>query len=163
MESQHSVLRGVGSGSVLDRSAIARHETSFFKLVELSEQLRPVTSVRLGTVRRSRGSNPALQWSTTTDQCNQLQPLEHKQRRPPSTIRTALTKLVIILGRHMHVDVSVTRRCAKRHVSVHFIKNFGEQLFLAARCAHDKMAVLPGPIRRGLARLVWIVGAWDRG
>ena len=55
MESQHSVLRGVGSGSVSDRSAIARHEASFFfffKLVEWSEQLRPVTSVRLGAVRR---------------------------------------------------------------------------------------------------------------
>ena len=51
MESQHSVLRGVGSGSVSDRSAIARHEASFFKLVEWSEQLRSVTSVRLGAVR----------------------------------------------------------------------------------------------------------------
>ena len=29
MESQDSVLRGVGSGSVSDRSAIARHEASF--------------------------------------------------------------------------------------------------------------------------------------
>ena len=28
-ESQHSVLRGVGSGSVPDRIAIARHEASF--------------------------------------------------------------------------------------------------------------------------------------
>ena len=35
-----------------DRSAIARHEASFFELVEWSEQLRPVTSVRLGAVRR---------------------------------------------------------------------------------------------------------------
>ena len=52
VESQHSVLRGAGSGSVSDRSAIARHETSFFKLAEWSEQLRPVTFVRLGAVRR---------------------------------------------------------------------------------------------------------------
>ena len=51
MESQHSELRGVGSGSVSDRSAIARHEARFFKLVEWSEQLRLVTSVRLGAVR----------------------------------------------------------------------------------------------------------------
>ena len=51
MESQHSVLRRVGSGSVSDRSAIARNEASFFKVVEWSEQLRPVTSVRLGAVR----------------------------------------------------------------------------------------------------------------
>ena len=42
---------GVGSGSVSDRSAIARHEASFYKLAEWSEQLRPVTSVRLGAVR----------------------------------------------------------------------------------------------------------------
>ena len=35
-----------------DRSAIARHEASFIKLAEWSEQLRPVTSVRLGAVRR---------------------------------------------------------------------------------------------------------------
>ena len=34
-----------------DRSAIARHEASFFKLVEWSEQLRLVTSVRLGAIR----------------------------------------------------------------------------------------------------------------
>ena len=40
---------------------------------------------------------------------------------------------------------------------------FGEQLFLAARRAHDKMAVLLGPIRCGLARLVRTVGAWNRG
>ena len=54
MESQHSVLRGVGPGSVSDSRAIARNEASlFFKLVEWSEQLRPVTSVRLGAVRRS--------------------------------------------------------------------------------------------------------------
>ena len=52
MESQHSVRRGVGSGSVSDRSAIARHEASFFKLAEWSEQLRSVTSVRLGAVHR---------------------------------------------------------------------------------------------------------------
>ena len=52
MESQHSVLRGLGSGSVSDRSAIARHEVRFYKLVEWSEQLRPVTSVRLGAVGR---------------------------------------------------------------------------------------------------------------
>ena len=38
--------------SVLDRkSTIARHEASFFKPAELSEQLRSVTCVRLGTVR----------------------------------------------------------------------------------------------------------------
>ena len=52
MESQHSVLGGVESGSVLDRSTIARHEASFLKMVEGSEQLRSVTSVRLGAVRR---------------------------------------------------------------------------------------------------------------
>ena len=52
VESQRSVLHGVGSGSVSYRSAIARHEASFFKLVECPEQLRPVTSVRLGAVRR---------------------------------------------------------------------------------------------------------------
>ena len=33
------VLHGVGSGPVSDRSAIARHEASFFKLVEWFEQL----------------------------------------------------------------------------------------------------------------------------
>ena len=63
----------------------------------------------------------------------------------------------------MHADMSATRRRAKRRVSVHFVKFFGEQLFIAARCVHDKMAVLPGPIRRGLARLVRTTGAWDRG
>ena len=52
MESQHSVLRGVGSESVSNRNAKARHEASFFKVVEWSEPLRPVTSVRLGAVRR---------------------------------------------------------------------------------------------------------------
>ena len=52
VESEHSVIRRVGSGSVSDRSTIARHEASFFKLVEWSEQLRPVTSVQLGAVRR---------------------------------------------------------------------------------------------------------------
>ena len=46
---------------------------------------------------------------------------------------------------------------------IDFVKFFGEQLFLAARCAHDKMAVLPGPVRRGLVRLVRTVRAWDRG
>ena len=46
-------LRGVGCGSVSDRSAIARHEASFYKLVEWSEQLRSVTSAWLGAVRRS--------------------------------------------------------------------------------------------------------------
>ena len=51
MEPQHNVLRGVGSGYVSDRSALDRHEASFFELVEWSEQLRPVTSVRLGAVR----------------------------------------------------------------------------------------------------------------
>ena len=63
----------------------------------------------------------------------------------------------------MHVDMSATRRRAKRRISVNFLKFFGEQLFLAARRAHDKMAVLSGPIRRGLARLVRTTGAWDRG
>ena len=29
-----------------------------------------------------------------------------------------------------------------------------------ARCAHEKMAVLPGPIRCGLARFVRTIGAW---
>ena len=52
MESQHSVLCGVGSVSVSDRSTIARHEASFYERAEWSEQLRPVTSVGLGTVRR---------------------------------------------------------------------------------------------------------------
>ena len=52
MESQHSVLHGVGSGSVLDSSAIAHHEASFVQLVEWSEEFRPVTSVRLGAARR---------------------------------------------------------------------------------------------------------------
>ena len=42
----------------------------------------------------------------------------------------------------MHVYMWATRRRAKRRVSVQFFKIFGEQLFLAARCAHDKMAVL---------------------
>ena len=42
----------VESGSVSDRSTIALHEASFFKLAEWSEQLRPVTAVRLGAVRR---------------------------------------------------------------------------------------------------------------
>ena len=50
--SVQSRIRGVGSGSVSDRSAIARHDASFIKLLEWSEQLRPLTSVRLGTVRR---------------------------------------------------------------------------------------------------------------
>ena len=31
VESQHSVLGGVGSGSVSDRSAVARHEASFLR------------------------------------------------------------------------------------------------------------------------------------
>ena len=51
---EHSVLCGVGSGSVSDRSAIARHEASFFfffKPAEWPEQLRSVTSVPLGAVR----------------------------------------------------------------------------------------------------------------
>ena len=52
MESQHSVLGRVGSGSVSGRSAIARHEARYFKMVEWSEQLRPLTSVRLKAVRR---------------------------------------------------------------------------------------------------------------
>ena len=60
MESQHCVLGGVGSGSVSDRSAIARHDASFFKLVEWSEQLRSVTSVRLDAVRRRVQIRPAL-------------------------------------------------------------------------------------------------------
>ena len=47
----------------------------------------------------------------------------------------------------MHVDMSVTRRRAKRRVSVHFVKFFREQLFLTPSCAHDKMVILPGPIR----------------
>ena len=59
--------------------------------------------------------------------------------------------------------MSTTRRRVKRRVSVQFVKFFGEQLFLAARRAHDKMAVSPGPVRRGLAKLVGTVGAWDRG
>ena len=59
MESQPSGLREVRSGSVSDKSAIARHEASFFKLVEWSEQLRPVTSARLGSAP-SQVSNPAL-------------------------------------------------------------------------------------------------------
>ena len=63
----------------------------------------------------------------------------------------------------MYVDMSATRRRAKRRVPVHFVKIFEEELFLAARCAHDKVTVLPGPIRRGLARLVRTVRAWDRG
>ena len=63
----------------------------------------------------------------------------------------------------MHVDMSATRLRAKRRISVNFVKIFGEQLFLVAGRAHDKMAVLPGPIRRGLARLVRTIGAWDRG
>ena len=63
----------------------------------------------------------------------------------------------------MHVDMSATRRRARRRFSVNFVKFFGEQLFLAERGAHDKMAVLPGPIRRGLARLVRTIGTWDRG
>ena len=37
---------------IAERSAIAGDEASFFKLVEWSEQLRPVTSVWLGAVRR---------------------------------------------------------------------------------------------------------------
>ena len=45
------VLHGVGSGSVSDKSTIARQEASFNKLVERSEQLRPVTPVGLGAVR----------------------------------------------------------------------------------------------------------------
>ena len=61
MESQHSVLRGVGSGSVSDRNAIARHKASFFKLVEWSEQLRPVGDLCSARRRSSQGSNPALQ------------------------------------------------------------------------------------------------------
>ena len=36
---------GRGSGSVLYRSTVARHETSFYKLVEWSEPLRPVTDI----------------------------------------------------------------------------------------------------------------------
>ena len=48
----HSVLHGVGSGSVSDRSAIARHKASFFKLVEWPEQLGLANSVRLGAFRR---------------------------------------------------------------------------------------------------------------
>ena len=41
-------------GSVSDRSGRASHEARFiFKLVEWSEQLSPVTSVRLGVVRRT--------------------------------------------------------------------------------------------------------------
>ena len=38
--------------AVSNKSAIARQVASFMKLVELSEQLRPVTSVGLGAVRR---------------------------------------------------------------------------------------------------------------
>ena len=34
-----------------DLNAIARHEASFLKLAEWSEQFRPVTSIRLGAVR----------------------------------------------------------------------------------------------------------------
>ena len=52
MESQLCVLRGVGSGFVSDKSVIAHQEASFMKLVEWSEQLRPVTSVGLGAVHR---------------------------------------------------------------------------------------------------------------
>ena len=63
----------------------------------------------------------------------------------------------------MHVDTLATQRLAKRHVSVHFVKLFREQLFLTAHRAHDKMAVFPGPICHSLAKLVRTVGAWDRG
>ena len=52
VESKHGVLHGIGCGSVSDRSAIAGYEASFLKLVEWSDQLRPMTSVRLGAVRR---------------------------------------------------------------------------------------------------------------
>ena len=61
MESPHSVLRGVGSGSVSDRSAIARHEDSLSQLVEWSEQLRPVTSLQLGAVRRRAQIRPCTE------------------------------------------------------------------------------------------------------
>ena len=61
VESQHSVLGGVGSGSVLDRSAIARHKASFFKLVEWSEQFRSMTcSARHHS---PQSSNLALHWA----------------------------------------------------------------------------------------------------
>ena len=74
------------------------------------------------------------------------------RRRPPSTTRTSDCQVGVW---HMHVNMA-TRGRTKRRVSVHFVKFFGEQLFLVARRAHDKMAVLPGPIRRSPARLVQI-------
>ena len=37
----------------------------------------------------------------------------------------------------MHVDMSATQRRTKRRVAVHVVKIFGEQLFFAARFAHD--------------------------
>ena len=50
MESQHSVVRRVGSRSV--RSTLDGHEANIFEVVEWSEQLRPAASFRLGAVRR---------------------------------------------------------------------------------------------------------------
>ena len=60
--------------------------------------------------------------------------------------------------------MSATRRHDKLNVSVHFVESFGKQLLLPARRAHDKMAVLPGAVLRGLTGMVRTVaiGAWDR-
>ena len=48
----HSFPEGLIYKGLLAIVQLARHEASFFKLVEWSEQFRPVTSVRLGTVHR---------------------------------------------------------------------------------------------------------------